>query len=328
MVETVAERAAALADLAVFADCTVADLDPLARLLEPRNARAGEVLVRQGDPADSFLIIAAGTVEVHRDLPDGTEIAVDVDPGRIVGELALLRNSPRSATVHAITDLTCWRGGEDAFAVLIELPGVLERLIRVARQRLAAFITPVPLRLDNGQRLLLRPVLPGDNARSMHSHITFSNDTFYRRFQTARHPSEQLMRYLFEVDYVEHFVWVVVTDDGDLVADARFVRDEPDSPRAEVAFIVADAYQGHGIGTFLMGALWIAARVAGVRTFHARVLSSNLPMRAIFDHAGAHWEREDLAVVATEIDVPQTDPFEPEVTRGIEEMARRALRAL
>ena len=56
--------------------------------------------------------------------------------------------------------------------------------------------------------------------------------------------------------------------------------------------------------SFLMAALAVAARGDGVRRFTARVLSDNLAMRAILDRFGAHWQREDLGVVTTVIDVP------------------------
>ena len=72
------------------------------------------------------------------------------------------------------------------------------------------------------------------------------------------------MDYLFEVDYVHHFVWVLTDGvDGPVVADARFVVDEQDSSLAEVAFIVGDHYQGRGIGNLLMDALVVAAHVSG-----------------------------------------------------------------
>ena len=68
----------------------------------------------------------------------------------------------------------------------------------------------------------------------MHGPVQFSSETFYRRFQTTRTPTPSLMAYLFEVDYVDHFVWVL-TDGADapVVADARYVRDAsaPPSPR-------------------------------------------------------------------------------------------------
>jgi len=56
----------------------------------------------------------------------------------------------------------------------------------------------------------------------------------------------------------------------DRVADARFVRDEDDPTIAEIAFTVGDAYQSRGIGSFLMGALAVAARYGGVERFSAR----------------------------------------------------------
>src|SRR5207344_3514311 len=80
---------------------------------------------------------------------------------------------------------------------------------------------------------------------------------------------------------------------GNIVADVRYVREQPGQPVAEIAFIVGDEYQGRGIGSFLMKALVVAARVGGIEKFTARVLSENQPMRAILDKFGAEWERED-----------------------------------
>ena len=77
----------------------------------------------------------------------------------IVGEIALLRDAPRTATVVATERLTGWVGGREAFATMLEVPGMMEKLLRTARQRLAAFITPIPVRLRDGTELYLRPVL-------------------------------------------------------------------------------------------------------------------------------------------------------------------------
>lgn len=328
MAQRLVQRASDLAVLTVFADCFGADLYPLARELSPIQAGIGEVLMRQGDPADFFLIIHTGRVEISHESEDGYSFATDVDAGRIVGEIALLRHSPRTATVTAIDDVTGWSGGSEAFDELIELPGVLTMLIRTARARLAAFLTPIPMKLADGTRLLLRPVLPGDSERTSNGPVEFSTETMYRRFQTARVPTPGLMRYLFEVDYIDHFVWVVTTESGDVVADARFVRDERDSSTAEIAFTVGDEYQGRGIGTYLMGAVAVAGRAAGVKKFSARVLAENLAMRRIFDRAGARWEREDLGIVVTTIDVPTTTPFGRKTEKRIEDVARQVMRAL
>jgi len=118
--------------------------------------------------------------------------------------------------------------------------------------------------------------------------------------------------------------------DGPVVADVRFVRDESDPAVAEVAFIVADAYQGKGIGTFLMGALAIAAAYHGVQRFSARVLTDNYRMRAILDRFGAVWHRDDLGVVTTVIDVPEptNPPFSPELTKQIRDVTRQVVRVV
>jgi CRP-like cAMP-binding protein len=324
-------RADELAALEVFAGYPTAALVPLAAQLRPLTAAAGQVLMHQGELAVSFLLIGSGRAEISHIGNDGHDTVAESLPGMIVGEIALLRDGPRTATVVAKEPLLGWVGGREAFATMLELPGMLEKLLRIGRQRLAAFITPIPVRMRDGTQLHLRPVLPGDNERTTKGPVEFSSETLYRRFQTPRNPTESLMRYLFEVDYVHHFVWVMTDGfDGPVVADARFVRDEIDPSVAEVAFIVGDAYQGRGVGTFLMGALAVAADYHGVQRFTARVLSDNLPMRAILDRFHAVWHRDDLGVVTTVIDVPRPPdpPFSPELIKQIHDMTSQVVRVV
>jgi CRP-like cAMP-binding protein len=324
-------RADELAVLEVFGGCPTETLVPLAAQLRPLTAAPGQVLMQQGELAVSFLIIGSGCAEVTHTGLDGHATVVALTPGLIVGEIALLRDAPRTATVIATERLTGWVGGREAFATMLEIPGMMEKLLRTARQRLAAFITPIPVALNDGTELYLRPVLPGDNERTTNGPVEFSSETLYRRFQSTRMPTKSLMAYLFEVDYVDHFVWVMTDGpDGPVVADARFVRDEADSTVAEVAFIVGDAYQGRGIGTFLMGALAVVAHYDGVQRFTARVLAENYPMRAILDQFGAVWHREDLGVVTTAIDVPEPRAlaFSPELVKQIRGVTRQVIRAV
>jgi len=302
--ELTGARAENLATMDIFAGCPADELVPLATRLQALRAGSGQVLMRQGEQAVSFLLISSGSAEITHVGSDGVVIVERASAGMIVGEIALLRHIPRTATVTTAEPLAGWIGDNDAFTRMVHIPGITDRLLRTVRQRLAAFITPIPIRVRDGSRLLLRPVLPGDSERTVHGHVQFSSETLYRRFMTARLPSPALMHYLSEVDYVDHFVWVV-TDGSDPVADARFVRDESDPTVAEIAFTVADDYQGRGIGSFLIGALSIAAGLNGVERFSARMLSDNTPMRAILDHYGAVWQREDVGVIATVIDVPR-----------------------
>ena len=322
-------RVEELAAMDIFEGCPAEDLVPLAACVQPLRAAAGQVLMQQGEQAVSFLLISSGAAEIKHVGSDGAVAVGEASAGTIVGEIALLRNRPRIATVTTAEPLTGWIGDNDAFTRMVYIPGVMPRLLRTVRQRLAAFITPIPVRVRDGTHLLLRPVLPGDDERTVHGHIQFSSETLYRRFMTARLPSPALMHYLSEVDYVDHFVWVV-TDGSDPVADARFVRDEADPTIAEIAFTVADAYQGRGIGSFLIGALSIAARVDGVERFSARMLSDNLPMRTIMDRYGAVWQREDVGVITTIIDVPRRRELhlKRDMADQVERVARQVIEAV
>jgi CRP-like cAMP-binding protein len=322
-------RVEELAAMDIFEGCAAEDLVPLAACVQPLRAAAGQVLMQQGEQAVSFLLISSGTAEIKHVGTDGAVAVGEAAAGTIVGEIALLRNRPRIATVTTAEPLTGWIGDNDAFTRMVQIPGVMPRLLRTVRQRLAGFITPIPIRVRDGTHLMLRPVLPGDDERTVHGHIQFSSETLYRRFMTARLPSPALMHYLSEVDYVDHFVWVV-TDGSDPVADARFVRDEADPAIAEMAFTVADVYQGRGIGSFLIDALSIAAEVDGVERFSARMLSDNLPMRTIMDRYGAVWQREDVGVITTVIDVPRRRDLhlKRDMADQIERVARQVIEAV
>jgi MFS family permease len=73
-------------------------LDALARRLGERTAAPGEVILRQGESSDRFFVIEAGRVKV---VQDGRELREE-GPGEFFGEIGLLRDEPRSATVTAV----------------------------------------------------------------------------------------------------------------------------------------------------------------------------------------------------------------------------------
>jgi CRP-like cAMP-binding protein len=105
--------------------------------LVPVAFKAGSVLMTQGEPGDRFLVIATGEIEVT---VDGQPIH-RLGPGAGVGEIALLRRSPRTATVIAITDVTGYSVDAGTFLAAVAGPAaaaVTERMAQANLMRAAA----------------------------------------------------------------------------------------------------------------------------------------------------------------------------------------------
>lgn len=82
----------------LFAPLSLATCEHLAASLQPRTFEPGGELMRQGEPGHDYLLVATGTVEV---LQDGRRLRT-LGPGAGVGEIALLHDIPRTATVRAL----------------------------------------------------------------------------------------------------------------------------------------------------------------------------------------------------------------------------------
>ena len=106
--------------------------------LQPVNVPAGEIIVRQGAPADKIFIIVKGEVGVEREEPDGRKIELEtLKDGQFFGELAILRDTPREATAKALTDVTLLALQRDTFQKLVAGSlGATEDFDRVIRQRM------------------------------------------------------------------------------------------------------------------------------------------------------------------------------------------------
>lgn len=95
-----------------------------------------ENIFAQGDPADRFHVIARGVTEVVRSDGAGEEIVAHLEDGDFFGEMALLDDAPRNATVRAVTPtLTLSLARREFESLLSASPGAAELVRRVAAER-------------------------------------------------------------------------------------------------------------------------------------------------------------------------------------------------
>ena len=104
-------------------------VERMARDAVPREVAAGEAVVRQGDVGTLFYCLASGRVAVDI---DGVEIR-DLGPGDWFGEIALLRDVPRTASVTALTDVSLWTVDRDSFLASVT---AVRRSVEVAETRI------------------------------------------------------------------------------------------------------------------------------------------------------------------------------------------------
>ena len=106
---------ALLRSLPLFAELPTPPLEGLARSLTPVTVPAGTELIRQGDPGDAYYAIAAGELDATQD----GHLLRRCGRGEGVGEIALLRSIPRTATVTARTDATVYKLDRDPFLTAV-----------------------------------------------------------------------------------------------------------------------------------------------------------------------------------------------------------------
>jgi MFS family permease len=99
----------------IFAPLPGTTIEHLVARLSPLRFEAGTEIIRQGDPGDRFYLVAEGKVEVSA---DGKPISL-LGPGEYFGEIALLRDVPRTATVTAKTPVVLYALEREDFLAAI-----------------------------------------------------------------------------------------------------------------------------------------------------------------------------------------------------------------
>jgi len=139
--------------------------------------------------------------------------------------------------------------------------------------------------LSDGTTAHVRAIRPDDADALRAFHSRLSPESIVLRF-FGPHPrlSDAEVERFTHVDGADRLA-LVAERDAQLLAVARYDR-SPSSDEAEVAFVVGDAFQGHGLGTLLLQHLADAARSHGIHHLVADTLSENFRMLNVFRDAG------------------------------------------
>jgi CRP-like cAMP-binding protein len=113
------------------------DLKGLVEFCLKRSYKKGETLVNQGDPGLGLYIIIAGKVEIIKKTASGSELKVAIHgPGDFFGEMAVLDDAPRSASVIALEDTEClFLTAEDFKARLKSHPEIALEILPIVVNR-------------------------------------------------------------------------------------------------------------------------------------------------------------------------------------------------
>ena len=103
----------------LFDGLTDSELDEVAAICDERRYRRGEIIAKQGEPGDEFFIVTQGFVEVLLEEP--RRAVVNLGPGQLIGEMAVVDQGSRSATVQAVEEPTVVQViSRDEFEVLCQ----------------------------------------------------------------------------------------------------------------------------------------------------------------------------------------------------------------
>ncbi len=121
----------------LFAKVEPAKLKLMAFAAERMQFRAGEEMFHQGDSADAAYIILAGRADVLVDTASGPLKVTEVGRDALVGDIGILCDVPRTATIVAIEDLIALKISKDLFFRMVsDFPSISIEVMRVLAQRL------------------------------------------------------------------------------------------------------------------------------------------------------------------------------------------------
>jgi GNAT superfamily N-acetyltransferase len=205
-------------------------------------------------------------------------------------------------TEYGIANLK-WRTIRERAQALIDIahPDDRQKLVEQAKEKKILFSDQIFLSesahlypseiatkhtFKGGLKVRFRAIKPSDEEAMRRFFYRFSNTTVFRRFlfPISTMPHDKIQGYV-NVDYRQVMSVVAFAGEADqetIIAEARYVKDKQ-SAYGDVAFIVDEKYQGHGIATYLYKMLIRLARERGLKGFTAEVLQTNKEMMSVFE---------------------------------------------
>ena len=123
----------------LFAEIEPSRLKLLAFMSERVGFDPGKLIMRQGDPADAAYLIIEGHAEVFAETPAGPVILATLGANETVGEMGILCNTPRNATVRAKDRLIALRISKEPFMRMVrEFPNISVSIMQELAHRLEA----------------------------------------------------------------------------------------------------------------------------------------------------------------------------------------------
>jgi acetyltransferase len=176
----------------------------------------------------------------------------------------------------------------DARIVVRDLPPMRNRYAHMAIHPYPADMTSV-LRLADGSPVTLRAIRPEDADMEQEFVRNLSQNSRYFRFMnTVRELTPGMLIRFTQIDYDREMAFVAVREEGGReieVGVARYITN-PDAQTCEFALVVADAWQGKGLGRRMLERLIEVARWRKLRTMEGHILTGNQSMLALCKKLG------------------------------------------
>ena len=162
-------------------------------------------------------------------------------------------------------------------------------------------------RLEDGTRVCIRSIRPGDEQRMRDGIEQLSAQSRYLRFfSPQRMPSRAVIERLLDADGHNHIAWGAIHS-GDhhhpAIGAVHAVRDADDDAAAEFSVAIVDAFHGLGLARMLIAVLLVNCRIEGIETLEVQILSENRAARGLIVWLGAERGKAEFSVTEYVLDI-------------------------